>query len=78
MRTTNSPLQVEDLQSLLDNQPQDQGKAFDVYYYIDLLLRRRWFVLVSFFNLGGNGLYGPNGAVCRRLRSRCARNDGNG
>ena len=49
MSTTNSPLLSEDFQSLLDNQPQDPGKAIDVYYYIDLLLRRRWIVIASFF-----------------------------
>ena len=40
----NSSLQYDDLQSLLDNQPQGQERAIDVHYYIDLLLRRRWFV----------------------------------
>ena len=49
MSTNNTPPQLDDLQSLFDNQPQDQGKAIDVYYYIDLLLHRRWIVFASFF-----------------------------
>lgn len=57
MSTTNSPLQLEDLQSLLDTQSQDQGKAFDFHYYSDLLLRRRWYVLVSFFIAMIIGIY---------------------
>jgi uncharacterized protein involved in exopolysaccharide biosynthesis len=53
----NSSLQFDDLQSLLDNHPEGQEKAFDVYYYIDLLLRRRWIVITTLFIAAIAGLY---------------------
>ena len=53
----NSSLQYDDLQSLLDNQPQGQESAIDVHYYIDLLLHRRWFVLAPLFIAVIAGIY---------------------
>ena len=53
----NSSLQFDDLQSLLDNNPEGQEKAFDIHYYIDLLLRRRWIVIAALFIAALAGIY---------------------
>ena len=54
---TNPTISNNDLQTLLDNQPQGQEKAFDVFYYIDLLLHRRWIVIASLFIAAIAGIY---------------------
>ena len=41
-------LPLDDFQNLLDSRMRDNGSAFDIHYYIGLLLRRRWFIILSF------------------------------
>ena len=42
-------LQLDDLQNLFDNQADQPESQFDIGYYINLVLRRRWFVIIPFF-----------------------------
>ena len=41
-------LPLDEFQNLLDSHTRDNGSAFDIHYYIDLFLRRRWFIIISF------------------------------
>ena len=52
-----SPLQLDDLQNLFDNQTGQQESQFDIGYYVNLALRRRWFIIVPFFLAMIAGIY---------------------
>ena len=46
----NSTLQLDDLQNLFDNQGSGQQESqLDIGYYVNLVLRRRWFVIIPLF-----------------------------
>ena len=51
------PLQLDDLQNLFDNQTGQQESQFDIGYYVNLALRRRWFVIIPFFLTMIAGIY---------------------
>jgi uncharacterized protein involved in exopolysaccharide biosynthesis len=42
----NPSLQIDDLQNLFDSQSDQQENQLDIGYYVKLVLRRRWFVIV--------------------------------
>ena len=48
MPKTTADLSLEDIQSLFDNQERPPASAFDIHYYIGLVLRRRWYFIISF------------------------------
>jgi len=46
----NPTLQLDDLQNLFDNQGSGQQESqLDIGYYVNLVLHRRWFVIIPFF-----------------------------
>ncbi|MFZ0243235.1 MAG: Wzz/FepE/Etk N-terminal domain-containing protein [Desulfobacterales bacterium] len=51
------PLQLDDLQNLFDNQTGQQESQFDIGYYVNLDLRRRWFVVIPLFLALLAGIY---------------------
>ena len=51
------PLQLDDLQNLFDNQTGQQESQFDIGYYVNLVLRRRWYVILPFFLAMIAGIY---------------------
>ena len=53
----NSTLQLDDLQNLFDNQAGQPESQLDIGYYINLVLRRRWFVIIPFFMALIAGIY---------------------
>ena len=54
----NSTLQFDDLQNLFDNQSGGQPESqLDIGYYVNLVLRRRWFVIIPFFIALIAGIY---------------------
>ena len=50
-------LQLDDLQNLFDNQTGQQESQLDIGYYVNLVLRRRWFVIIAFFMTLITGIY---------------------
>jgi polysaccharide chain length determinant protein (PEP-CTERM system associated) len=51
-------LQLDDLQNLFDNQGSGQQESqLDIGYYVNLVLRRRWFVIIPFFLALIAGIY---------------------
>ena len=50
-------LQLDDLQNLFDNQTIQQESQLDIGYYVNLVLRRRWFVIIAFFMTLIAGIY---------------------
>jgi len=50
-------LQLDDLQNLFDNQTGQPESQLDIGYYINLVLRRRWFVIIPFFMALIAGIY---------------------
>ena len=48
MAQTPAKLPIENIQSLLDTQDRSQGNVFDIRYYVGLMLRRRWFIIIPF------------------------------
>lgn len=48
MPQNTADLALEDLQGLFDARERRQTNVFDIHNYIGLLLRRRWFVIISF------------------------------
>jgi hypothetical protein len=40
------PIQLDDLQNLFDNQTGQPESQLDIGYYVNLVLRRRWFVII--------------------------------
>ena len=53
----NSTLQLDDLQNLFDNQAGQPESQLDIGYYVNLVLRRRWFVIIPFFLALIAGIY---------------------
>jgi polysaccharide chain length determinant protein (PEP-CTERM system associated) len=54
----NPTLQLDDLQNLFDSQSDShQESQLDIGYYINLVLRRRWFVIIPFFIALIAGIY---------------------
>ena len=53
----NPTLQLDDLQNLFDNQADQPESQFDIGYYVNLVLRRRWFVIIPFFLALIAGIY---------------------
>ena len=53
----NPTLQLDDLQNLFDNQSGQQESQLDIGYYVNLVLRRRWFVIIPFFLALIAGIY---------------------
>ena len=43
----NPTLQFDDLQNLFDNQTGQPESQLDIGYYVNLVLRRRWFVIIE-------------------------------
>jgi len=52
-----STLQLDDLQNLFDNQSGQPESQLDIGYYINLVLRRRWFVIIPFLLALIAGIY---------------------
>ncbi len=50
-------LQLDDLQNLFDNQTGQPESQLDIGYYVNLVLRRRWFVIIPFFLALIAGIY---------------------
>ena len=50
-------LQLDDLQNLFDNQAGQPESQLDIGYYVNLVLRRRWFVIIPFFLALIAGIY---------------------
>ena len=46
MKNSTPTVQLDDLQNLFDNQNGQQESQFDIGYYVNLVLRRRWFVII--------------------------------
>ena len=53
----NSTLQLDDLQNLFDNQAGQPESQLDIGYYVNLVLRRRWFVIIPLFLALIAGIY---------------------
>ena len=54
----NPTLQLDDLQNLFDNHGSDQQDSqLDIGYYVNLVLHRRWFVIIPFFMALIAGIY---------------------
>ena len=53
----NPTLQLDDLQNLFDNQTDQQKSQLDISYYVNLVLRQRWFVIIPFFMAVIAGIY---------------------
>jgi len=53
----NSTLQLDDFQNLFDNQTGQPESQLDIGYYVNLVLRRRWFVIIPFFLALIAGIY---------------------
>ena len=53
----NPTLQLDDLQNLFDNQTDQPESQLDIGYYVNLVLRRRWFVIIPFFLALIAGIY---------------------
>ena len=52
-----STLQLDDLQNLFDNQAGQPESQLDIGYYVNLVLRRRWFVIIPLFLALIAGIY---------------------
>ena len=50
-------LQLDDLQNLFDNQAGQPESQLDIGYYVNLVLRRRWFVIIPLFLALIAGIY---------------------
>ena len=50
-------LQLDDLQNLFDNQAGQPESQLDIGYYVNLVLRRRWFVIIPLFMALIAGIY---------------------
>ena len=48
---------IENIQNLLDNQERSRGNAFDIRYYVGLMLRRRWYIIIAFCIAMSAGIY---------------------
>ena len=53
----NPTLQLDDLQNLFDNQTDQQESQLDIGYYVNLVLRRRWLVILPLFLALIAGIY---------------------
>ena len=66
----NSTLQLDDLQNLFDNQSGGQPESqLDIGYYVNLVLRRRWFVIIPLFLALIAGIY-PGRCASQEISGR--------
>ena len=47
----------ENLQKMPDTQEPSRENAFDIRYYVELMLRRRWYIIIAFCIAMSAGIY---------------------
>jgi polysaccharide chain length determinant protein (PEP-CTERM system associated) len=57
MKKSNPILQIDNPQYLFDNPSEDRESQFDIGYYINLVMRRRWFVIIPLMSTLIAGIY---------------------